>query len=58
MFIVWYPREFSNFPIYTPGIGTLSYTVSSALGRIQHIWAANAICFLQFSSHQVSIPAG
>ena len=27
----------ADFTIYTPGIGTLSYTVSSTLGRIQRI---------------------
>ena len=27
----------ADFTIYAPGIGTLSYTVSSPLGRIQHL---------------------
>ena len=27
----------ADFTIYTPGTGTLSYTVSSLLGGIQHL---------------------
>ena len=27
----------ADFTFYAPGIGTLSYTVSSPLGRIQHL---------------------
>ena len=31
------PLSSADFTIYAPGIGTLSYTVSSPLGRIQHL---------------------
>ena len=31
------PIEFSRLYNYVPGIGTLAYTVSSPLGRIQHL---------------------
>ena len=31
------PLSSADFTIYVPGIGTLSYTVSSPLRRIQHI---------------------
>ena len=31
------PLSSADFAIYAPGIGTLSYTVSSPLGRIQHL---------------------
>ena len=48
--------------IYTPGIGTLSFTVSSPLGGIQHLRTfAAAIANhynLAFSFHQVPITAG
>ena len=65
MFIVWYPPEFSRLQKYTPAavIGTLSYSVSSHLRRIQHlrtlIHAAIANHYnLAFSFHQVPITAG
>ena len=32
------PVSSADFTIYTPGIGTLSYMVSSHLGRIKHIF--------------------
>ena len=32
-----FPLSSADFTIYAPGIGTLSYTVSSPLGRIQHL---------------------
>ena len=31
-------RSSAHFTIYTTGIGTLAYTVSSPLGRIQHLY--------------------
>ena len=31
------PLSSADFTIYAPGIGTLSYTISSPLGRIQHL---------------------
>ena len=31
------PLNSADFTIYAPGIGTFSYTVSSSLGRIQHL---------------------
>ena len=31
------PLSSADFTIYAPGIGTLSHTVSSPLGRIQHL---------------------
>ena len=31
------PLSSSDFTVYAPGIGTLSYIVSSSLGRIQHL---------------------
>ena len=31
------PLSSADFTIYAPGTGTLSYTVSSPLGRIQHL---------------------
>ena len=31
------PAGSADFTIYTPGIGTHSFTVSSPLGRIQHL---------------------
>ena len=31
------PLSSADFTIYAPGIGTLSYTVSSPVGRIQHL---------------------
>ena len=34
------PVASADFTIYTPGIGTLSYTVSSPLGRIQRIFCS------------------
>ena len=63
MCIVWYPLEFSRLhTIYTPGIGSLSDTVSSPLGRIQHLCTfAAAIAnhyYLAFLFHQVPITAG
>ena len=49
----------TDFTIYTPGIGTLSYAVSSPLGRIQRIFCSwcHSQSF-QFSFHQVPITAG
>ena len=37
------PLSSADLTIYAPGIGTLSYTVSSPLGRIQHLPFAAAI---------------
>ena len=34
------PVGSADFTIYTPSIGTLSYTVSSPLGRIQHTFGS------------------
>ena len=31
------PLSSADFTIYAPGVGTLSYTVTSPLGRIQHL---------------------
>ena len=47
LFIVWYPPLSSvDFTIYTPGIGTLSYTASSP------IWGEFSICALCCSYSQ------
>ena len=37
VYTVKFPLSSADYTIYTPGIGTLSYTVSSALRRIQHL---------------------
>ena len=57
-----YPLSSADFTIYAPGIGTLSFTVSSPLWRIQHFAhfaAAIANHYnLAFSFQQVPITAG
>ena len=50
------PLSSTDFTIYSPGIGTLSYTVSSPL---MHFAAAIANHYnLAFSFHQIPITAG
>ena len=43
-----------NFTVYNPGIGTLSYTISSPLGRIQHIFCSK--CHSQFTIFPTRYP--
>ena len=49
----------ADFTIYTPSIGTLFYTVSSPLGRIQGIFCSSCHSqFLQFSFHHYWVDRG
>ena len=48
----------SDLTIYTPGIGTLNYTVSSPLGRIQHLRTLVQLGYSQSLQFSFLVPPG